>query len=114
MNDFLLVFRNSTQAGAQQPSPQQMQDMMKRWQDWIGGLAAQDKLVDRGNPLLRDGKVVKAGGLVTNGPYADISESIGGYTLIRAESLEEAARLTEGCPIFEMGGSVEVRQISPM
>ena len=95
-------------------SPEQMQAMMKPWQDWMGGLAAQNKLVSPGNRLASDGRVAKANDLITNGPYVETKEAIGGYIIIRAESLDEAAQLSKGCPIFQMGGNVEVRSIIPM
>jgi len=113
MKDFLLVFRNDASA-APQGSPEEMQAWTKRWMDWVGGIAAQNKLADRGNRLVAEGKVVRPGKLVTDGPYTEIKESIGGYTLIKAASLEEAVSLAEGCPILLVGGNVEVRQINPM
>jgi hypothetical protein len=52
--------------------------------------------------------------LVTNGPYVEIKEAIGGYIVVRAESLEEAAEFAKDCPILALGGNVEVRTIIPM
>ncbi len=86
---------------------------MAEWQDWLGNIAAQNKLVDMGNRLLDEGAVIKAGNEVVNGPYADIKEGIGGYTIIRAESLIEAIELAKGCPVTSIGGNVEVRQLVP-
>jgi hypothetical protein len=57
---------------------------------------------------------VNASQVVTDGPYLEIKEAIGGYTLIRAESLEEAAEISKGCPILLAGGNVEVREIAVM
>lgn len=114
MKDFLLIFR-SDYSQWPQFSPEEMQENMKRWMDWIGGIAAQDKLIDRGNRLDRTtGKVLRPGHLVTDGPYAEIKESIGGYTAIRAASLEEATELSKGCPILAFGGNVEIREIMSM
>ena len=113
MQEFLLVFRRSTASDTPQ-SPEQLQSMMKPWQDWMGGLAAQNKLVSSGNRLASDGKVVKPDNVITNGPYVEIKESIGGYIIIKADSLDEAAELAKGCPIFKVGGNVEVRTIVPM
>ena len=114
MNEFLLVFRRDMVTNDLQPSPEQMQAMMKPWQDWMGSLAAQNKLVSSGNRLANDGLVVKPGGVITNGPYVEIKEGVGGYILVRANSLEDAAELSNGCPILQIGGSVEVRMIVPM
>ena len=114
MNDFLLIFRRDSTAGQTQQSAAQLQDWMKEWQDWMGGIAAQNKLVNQGNRLDQDGQVVKAGGIVTNGPYVEVKEAIGGYSIIRAESPEEASEMAKGCPIWRVGGSVEVRAIMAM
>jgi hypothetical protein len=114
MNEFLLIFRRDADGSNFQMSPEQIQAMMKPWQDWMGSLAAQQKLVSRGNRLQAEGRVVKPGNVVTNGPYVELKEAVGGYTIIRAGSLEEAAELAKGCPIYTIGGSVEVREIIPM
>jgi hypothetical protein len=111
MKDFLFLFRMN---GAPAGSPDEMQAMTKRWMDWIGGIAAQNKLTDRGNRLFPAGKVVKPGNVITDGPYTEIKESIGGYTIVKADSLEEATELAKGCPGLSVGASVEVREIREM
>jgi len=113
MKEFLLVFRREVAAEAQ-PSPEQMQAMMKNWQDWVGSIAAQNKLVSSGNRLAPEGKVIRPGQLVTDGPYVEIKEAIGGYIMIRAASLDEAAGLAKDCPILQVGGNVEVRTVVAM
>lgn len=113
MNEFLLIFHRDANFDAQL-TPEQLQAISKPWMDWMGGLAAQDKLADRGNRLNADGKVVKPDGIITNGPYVEVKEAIGGYIVIRASSLDEAAEISKGCPILTTGGCVEVRQIMPM
>lgn len=114
MKDFLLIFRRDVVTEAPSLSPEQLQAMMKPWQDWMGGLAAQNKLVDSGNRLAPEGKVIKPGNIITNGPYVEMKEAIGGYIIIRASSLEEAAELSKDCPILAVGGDVEVRMLVPM
>ena len=114
MNEFLLIFRRDFTMPNVQPSPEQLQNMMKYWQEWMGGIAAQNKIVDRGNRLDDEGRVVKAGGVITNGPYVEIKEAIGGYIIIRASSLEEATEISKGCPILKIGGNVEVRELVKM
>ena len=111
MKDFLFLFRMN---GAPAGSPDEMQAMTKRWMDWIGGIAAQNKLTDRGNRLFPSGKVVKPGNVITDGPYTEIKESLGGYSIVKADSLEEATELAKGCPGLTVGGSVEVREIQQM
>jgi len=113
MKDFLFVFRSETSPRTN-ASPEQLQANMKLWMDWIGGIAAQNKLIDRGNRLEGAGKVVKPGNLVTDGPYTETKEVIGGYTLVKADSIDEATEMAKGCPILNFGGNVEVREIGVM
>lgn len=114
MKEFLLVFRNATVATESNLSPEQLQAMMKPWMDWIGGIAAQQKLVTAGNRLERSGAVIRPGNMITNGPYVEVKEAIGGYTIVKAASETEAIALAADCPILSMGGSVEIRAIVPM
>lgn len=111
MKDFLFIFRADYKA-IPQGSPEEMQARTKRYMDWIGSIAAQNKLTDRGNRLVPSGKVVRADNVIADGPYTEIKESIAGYSIIKAESIEEAAELAKDCPILEFGGNVEVREIS--
>ena len=113
MKDFLLIYRMDYTL-AQQRTMEEAQAMTKKWMDWIGSIAAQNKLVDRGNRLEVTGKVVKPGNVVTNGPFTDIKESLGGYSLIRAEDYEAAVELAKGCPVLTVGGNVEVREVSKL
>jgi hypothetical protein len=113
MNEFLLIFRRDAGFDAQL-TPAQMQEITKPWQDWMGGLAAQNKLANSGARLAVEGAVVKPGNVITNGPYVEVKEAVGGFIVIRADSLEEAGELSKNCPILATGGSVEVRQIVPM
>lgn len=113
MKEFLLIFRR--ESGDSAPlSPEQMQALMKPWQDWMGSITAQNKLVSAGNRLESDGVVVKPNNVITNGPYVETKETIGGYTIIKAASLEEAAALSQDCPILQAGGNVEIRAIVAM
>jgi len=89
-----------------------MQANLKLWMDWFGSIAAQNKLSDRGNRLAHDGKVVRPNQVITDGPYTEIKESIGGYIGVKAESLEEAATMASTCPVLLDGGNVEVREIA--
>lgn len=114
MNEFLLLFRRDFTSKEAQPSPQDLQASIKSWQDWFGSIAAQDKLA---RPLQRwdgDGVVVKPNKVVTNGPFVEIKESIGGLIIIRANDYEEAAEIAKGCPILELGGNVEIRMASSL
>lgn len=109
MNEFLLAIHRDLKSENETPSPQQMKDAIKPFQDWIGGIAAQDKLVAPPKRWDLDGRVVKKDDTVLNGPYAEIKESIGGLFLIRAKDYEEAVAIAKGCPIIQYGAVVEVR-----
>jgi hypothetical protein len=111
MKNFLLVFR-ADYAAMPKGSATEAEAMTKRWMDWIGGIAAQNKLIDRGNRLGLTGKVVRSNDVVTNGPYCEIKESIGGYSLVKVDTYDEAVAIAKNCPILSIGGSVEVREIS--
>jgi len=110
MKDFLFVYRSDLNS-TPKSSPEQMQASTKRWMDWIGGIAAQNKLTDRGNRLVASGKVLKPGNVIADGPYTEIKESIVGYSIVKADTLELATELAKGCPGLASGGSVEVREI---
>jgi len=120
MKNYLLVYRMdySKMPAVAEVTPAmqaEMEVMTKRWMDWIAGIGAEGKLVDRGNRLVPNtGKVVKAAGVVTNGPFTEIKESIGGYSIVQAASFEEATAMAHACPIFAVGGNVEVREVSPL
>jgi len=109
MNEFLLAIHRDLKSKDASPSPEQMQASIKPFQEWIGNLAAQNKLV---NPYKRwdgEGRVIKKNNTVTNGPYAEIKESIGGLIIIRANDYDEAVEIAKGCPILQWGAVVEVR-----
>ncbi len=109
MNEFMMIFRNE-QNNNLKPSPEQMQAMVKKWQDWIGGIAAQGKFVGT-NALGFEGKTIDSKGVITDGPYAEIKEIVGGYIIVKADNLEDAVKLSEGCPTLLIGGKVEVRNV---
>ena len=92
-------------------SPKEMEALTKKWKDWAAGLAAQGKLASHGPRLATEGKVLKAGGVVTDGPFVEIREMLGSFIIVKADSLEEATTLAHGCPALDSNGSVEIRPI---
>ena len=111
MADFIYLFR-----GAEPPqgSPEQMQREMQKWRVWIDELGKKGQY-KAGEPLDRTGKVVSGKQkVITDGPYTEAKDLVGGYLLVAAESLADAAELAKGCPIFENGGLVEVRPVMKM
>lgn len=113
MKDFLLLYRLDESKLASR-SPEELQANTQRWMDWMGNIAAQNKLTARGERLHTDGKVIRRDHVITDGPYTELKEQLGGYSIVKAASLEEATALAKDCPIFFNGGSVEVREIIVM
>ena len=111
MNEFMMIFRSTPMD--MQMTPEQIQANIKLWQDWIGGIAAQGKFVST-NQLSSEGKTLKPNNVITDGPYAEVKEIIGGYVIVQTETLDDAMKLAEGCPILQVGGHVEVRTLIKM
>jgi len=109
MKEFMLLFR-ADYSRMKFNSQDEWQAMAKKWQDWISELTASNHWVASGQQLGAEGKVIKPGGIITDGPFVELKESLISYCIIKAESLSEAAELSTGCPIFTIGGSVEVRK----
>ena len=112
-NSFLYIFRGG--ADPNQMSPEDMQTNMDAWFAWMGELRSKGQL-QAGEPLQDGGKVLtgKKGQSVTDGPYAEGKEEVGGYLIVTARDLDHAAELAKGCPILQNDGSVEVRAIRKM
>lgn len=106
----MLLFR-ADYGNMQQSSKEEWQAVAKKWKDWTDGISAQGKWGSSGMQLSPEGKVVKSDRVITDGPYTEIKEMIVSFCTIKAESKEEAAEISKGCPILESGGSVEVREI---
>jgi hypothetical protein len=111
MEEYALIMRHED--GTKIASPEQMQVWMKQTMDWIGGIAAQNKFVSGTGLLFADAKVVSSNKVVTDGPFGEIKETIGGFITVRAESVEEAAEFAKGCPVLQgEGNTMEVRRIA--
>jgi hypothetical protein len=104
-NEFVFLFRQP----ALNLSPDKQEELQKRWMDWVGGIAAQGKLASSGLHLTPEGSVLKAGGVVTDGPFVEIREILGGFIVVKADTLDDAITLAHGCPGLDVGGSVEIR-----
>ena len=109
MEKFMLIFHGGQMPNA---SPDQMQTHMGKWMAWIDQLAKKDQYV-AGEPLLPGGKLVTGTGgkTVTDGPYTEGKEVVGGFFIVNAKDIDEAVEISKGCPDFELGSSVQVRQV---
>ncbi len=111
MSEFTYLYRGRSTAS----SPEQRQQHLQKWVAWFKELGANGYIKDPGRPLESTGSVVKGGQkIVTDGPYAEAKDVVGGYTLIEARDLAHAVEISKGCPILEVGGSVEVRPVQQL
>src|SRR5262245_47658870 len=110
MAKFLFVYRGGSET-MRQMTPEQMQQSMERWGKWIEEGVRNGWMIDAGDGLTEEGKVVK-GKVVTDGPFVESKEVVGGFSIIQAETLSAAAELAKGCPALQSGGSVEVRRLA--
>jgi hypothetical protein len=112
MKDFMLLFRGASQQYGF--SPEEMQGHMQKWFAWVDQLKSKNIYVS-GEPLLPDGKTVAGKkAIVTDGPFAESKEIIGGFFIIKAASIEEATEIAKDCPDLPLEGTVEVREVMKM
>ena len=109
--EFMLLFR--FEPSNEQPTPEQLKEMENHWGGFIGNVASQGKLVST-YQLGFDGKRIFADQTSEEGIYVSEGLTLGGNMIIKASSIEEATSIAKNCPILQMGGSVEVRDIVPI
>ena len=114
MKEYLFLFRGGD-AGIIQQSPQDQQTHMQKWMHWMGELSRQEKLLSA-QPLNKTGKLLVGNKkTVTDGPFSEGKEMVGGYLMCRANNYEEAVEIAKECPILEFDdGIVEVREIQEL
>lgn len=110
MANFMFVYRDSGDK-PQDMSPEQMQQVMQTWMDWIQGGVQAGWLTDGGDALKPEGRVVHADHTVTDGPFAESKELVGGFSMVQCADYDAAVEYAKGCPIFASGGTVEVREL---
>src|SRR6266487_1713000 len=110
-NEFMLLFRGDEWYKGL--SAEELQNVMSQFQAWFDRLSAQGK-VKAGQPLVRKGAIVsgKNGRLVSDGPFAESKEAIGGYLLLDVETLEEAIAIARTNPALAYGTSIEIRPVT--
>jgi hypothetical protein len=110
MKEFMLIFRSEKRPDDALPSAEQMQAMLNQWQKWIKNVAAQGNYSGT-NRLLSEGKTLKPGNVITDGPYIESKEMVGGYLIVKTNSLDEAVEIAKSCPALLYGSNVEVRAV---
>ena len=100
MSEFVYLYRG----GERMPgSPEQAQQQMQKWMAWLKELSEKGHVKDPGHPLERTGKIVEGQPkTVTDGPFAEAKDVVGGYTLVEGDDLAQAVELSTGCPILDV------------
>src|ERR1700758_2259171 len=111
MANFLFVYHGSNDAYAKL-TPDEIQQNMGKWAAWIRQALQQGWMVDPGDALTQEGRVVNAKKVVTDGPFMESKECVGGYSIVKADTIDAAAELAKGCPGLLTGGKVEVRPLA--
>jgi hypothetical protein len=111
MEKFIYLFRGGARLTATEEA---YKDRMQLWFKWIQSLQ-QDGVYDSGNPLQKTSRQVSgANKVVTDGPFTEAKEMVGGYVIVNARDIDHALEISLGCPIYEEHGSLEVRPIQKM
>jgi hypothetical protein len=113
MAEFMMLFRGGSSRPT--PTPEQSQAEIQQWAQWMGGLAEKGKMLGA-QPLRSGGKTVSGTKMiVTDGPFMEGKEMVGGYLICKADSFDEATEIAKGCPILQLeDGNVEIREINQM
>jgi hypothetical protein len=112
MKEFALIFRMNITSEEAQPTDEQMRGYMQQWMSWISYIKDKGQLVEGGNHFTREGRVLKAGKSIIEGPYIADGNSVAGYILIRATDMDDATLIAEKCPILlGENTSVEIREV---
>lgn len=108
-NGYMLIFRGTDWYKGL--SPEQMQQVADKWMAWFNGLKDEGTAI-AGNPLEREGKIVSKNRVVSDGPFAESKETIGGYFLLKVGTMDEAVAIAQQCPGLPYGIRVEVRPVA--
>lgn len=105
-----LVMLRSGPGKHEPPSPAQLQEMYAAFHTWRAKF--KENIVDMGSKLKPGGKIVTASG-VTDGPFVEAKEIVGGFMIIAADSYDQAIEIAKGCPgVVRPGSSLEIREMA--
>jgi len=114
MEKFMFLFRGGDNHAHNAKDSKEAMANMQAWMTWMNGLG-QKGILAGGEPLSPTGKQVNGKGkVVTDGPFMEAKEMVGGYLIVNAKDINEAVEISKGCPIFEENGKLEVRQVQKM
>ncbi len=118
MPQFMLISQDSMEIPEGfEITPEIIQGIIQKYNDWAESLQKSGHLVGLNKLREEPGRNIVGFGnhrVVTDGPYAETKEIIGGYWIITAADYDEAVKLASGCPSLELGSRVEVREVEDM
>ena len=105
----MLIFHGGSDSA--QLSPEEYQHQMQKWFAWVSELQSKDIYVGGEALMPTAGKIVSKNGVVTDGPFAESKELVGGYFIVKAEDLDAATEIAKACPDLPYNGTVEIRDV---
>lgn len=113
MARFMFVYRGPESQHEAELAPEQMQQIMEAWNGWIGKGFEEGWMVDPGDALKLEGKIVNQEKVVSDGPFVESKELVGGYSIIQCDNFDAAADIAKSCPAADSpGGSIEIRELA--
>jgi len=110
MSDYMMIFIGSNY-GELGLSPEEIQVKMGKWWEWQGKMEG-DGILKGGNALQPTAKRISGENrVVSDGPFAESKEMVGGYYIVSAENAGEVEKIAQGYPDYDLGGTVEIREI---
>ena len=109
MAKYLLIYRDQL-GKPNEPSEAEMQAFLALWGEWFAKFPG--AIVDGGDALLPTGRVISPEGVVSDGPYVEAKEMIGGFSVLQADNYDAAVAIARECPISKIGGAIEVREFA--
>lgn len=110
MTRFMFIYRPNSEAHGSM-TPDEMQQHMQKWHKWMAEGFQKGWMLDAGDGLKKEGRIVNGKKVVMDGPFVEAKEIIGGFSIVQAETIDAAAEIAKGCPCLLRGGTVEVRPL---
>ncbi|MGV7221712.1 MAG: YciI family protein [Nitrospinales bacterium] len=121
MTEYMFLYKGGDPDFKEKAKPEDMQALMAKWGEWIAGLEASGNLTTGGDPLEGFGKKLTADGVVTDMSLAEVKEIVGGYSIVKADNMEQAIEIAKTCPAISKDSScgsddsyIEIRPVLKM
>ena len=108
MPKFLFVYRKD-RAAYGNLTTEEWQVRQQKWHEWVGKGLQQGWLLEPGDALKPEGRVITSKNVILDGPFIESKELVGGFSIVEAASMDAAVELGKSCPVLLFGASVEVR-----